>query len=380
MPMTTAIYAASAALGLASIVLFLVGVRRLLRRQTEVVATMLDRFDERLASFAQTLNDAFAQPRAGQLDQPVAQEALDTHGTLLRMLELATDRTAADGAFAALAKPSGPPTIASVRLSQEELTQIAQIGLPDYHGARAIQVAFNQGAGEQARGGEAVQSGLFVSLLDEVPSTIAVVTRSRSRRFSDEDIEIVEGIVRDARPALERALALREPDPVPELDPLTDLYDRRSFFAILEREIAKARAGRYGLTLLAIDVDRLTTLNARVGRLAADDALATVAGVLRAETGRDGLPARLGGGSFAVLVPHGDAGVAEGLFRRYQDALATARPPERGEPVSLSAGVAELTPEDDAHTLVSRAHAALALAKQAGRGGVAGELAPRLDR
>ncbi len=377
--MTTAIYAASAALGLVSIVLFLVGVRRLLRRQTEVVATMLDRFDERLASFAQTLNDALAHPRAGELEQPLDRDALDAHGTLLRMLELATDRTAADGAFAALAKPAGPPTIASVRLSQEELTQIAQIGLPDYHGARAIQVAFNQSAGEHA-GGEAVQSGLFVSLLEEVPSTIAVITRSKNRRFTDEDIEIVEGIVRDARPALERALALREPDPVPELDPLTELYDRRSFFAVLEREIAKARAGRYGLALLAIDVDRLTTLNARVGRLAADDALATVAGILRAETGRDGLPARLGGGSFAVLVPHGDAGAAEGLFRRYQDALATARPPERAEPLSLSAGVAELTPEDDAHTLVSRAHAALALAKQAGRGSVAGELAPRHDR
>ena len=43
-------------------------------------------------------------------------------------------------------------------------------------------------------------------------------------------------------PALERTLALREPDPVPELDPLTQLYDRRSFNALLDREIHRARA------------------------------------------------------------------------------------------------------------------------------------------
>ena len=51
---------AVAALGLAalSLLLFVLAIRRLLTRQEEVTVTMLRRFDERLASFAQTLNDA----------------------------------------------------------------------------------------------------------------------------------------------------------------------------------------------------------------------------------------------------------------------------------------------------------------------------------
>ena len=48
---------AVAALGLAalSLLLFVLAIRRLLTRQEEVTVTMLRRFDERLASFAQTL-------------------------------------------------------------------------------------------------------------------------------------------------------------------------------------------------------------------------------------------------------------------------------------------------------------------------------------
>jgi diguanylate cyclase (GGDEF)-like protein len=371
------IYAASVALALVAIGLFLIGARRLLRRETELVASMLSRYDERLAEFAQTLNDALSAPRPGEVE-PFANEpdSLDTHSTLLRMLELATERTAADGAFAALASPGGPPTIASVRLSHEELTQIAQIGLPDYHGARAIQVAFNQSAGTASDTSTSIRSGLFVPLLDSVPSTFAVLTRSGGRRFSDEDIEGVESIVAETRPVLERALALREPDPVPALDPLTDLYDRKSFFAVLDREIARARQGRYGLTLLVLDVDRLTTLNAQLGRLGADEVLAQIADVLRQESGREGLPARLGGGSYAILLPREDSAAAERLFARCQESLAAQRG-AHAEPVSLSAGVAELSPDDDSGGFVSRANAALGLAKQVGRGTMAGGITYR---
>src|SRR5262249_35759033 len=270
---------------------------------------------------------------------PNEPDPLDTHSTLLRMLERASERASADAAFAALATPGGPPTLASIRLSHEELGQVAQIGLPDYHGARAIQVAFNRGTDDATESHRLVHSGLFVPLLEGVPSTFAVLTRSASRRFSEEDIEGVETIVAETRPVLERALALREPDPVPALDPLTELYDRKSFFALLDREIARAQIGRYGLALLVVDVDRLTSLNAQLGRLGADDVLAEIASVLRRESGREGLAARLGGGSYAILLPRGDTAGAERLFARCQATLAAERGHE-AEHVSLSAGVA----------------------------------------
>ncbi len=370
--MTVGIYAGSVALALLSIVLFLVAVRRMLRREAQVVAHMLDRYDERLASFAQTLHDALQASRSAEIESFVeGPEALDTHRTLLRTLELAADRVAADGAMAILSGSNGPPTLASIRLSHEEASHVARIGFPDYHGARAIQVSFG-GEAAAPPGSPPIRSGLYLPLLGEAapPSMIAVLTRSSDRRFTDADIEGLQTIIGDSRPALERAVALREPDPVPELDPLTELYDRHSFGEILDREIARARTGRYPLTLLVIDVDRLTTMNARVGRLAADAVLADVAHLLREATGRDGMPSRVGGGRYAVLMPAGEPVAAEQLFGRLRGALAIRRHGDEGS-VSVSAGVAQLTPADDAGSFVARANAALGLAKHAGPGTMA---------
>jgi diguanylate cyclase (GGDEF)-like protein len=370
--MTVAISVGSVCAAIVLIVLFLVSMRRVLRREIQVVTQILDRYDERLASFAQTLHDALQAPRSAELESVVeGPEALDAHRTLLRTLELATDRVAADGAMAILSAPSGPPTLASIRLSHEETSHVARIGVPDYHGARAIQVSFGSETTAPA-GSRPIRSGLYLPLLGEAapPSMIAVLTRSADRRFSDADIEGLQTIIVDARPALERAVSLRALDPVPELDPLTELYDRQSFGEILDREIARARADRYPLTLLVIDVDRLTTVNALVGRLAADEVLADVARLLREATGREGLPSRVGGGRYAVLLPRGEPLEAEQLFARLRGALATRANGDEG-PISASAGVAALTPADDAGSFVARANAALSLAKQAGPGTMA---------
>ncbi|TML70102.1 MAG: GGDEF domain-containing protein [Actinobacteria bacterium] len=107
-----------------------------------------------------------------------------------------------------------------------------------------------------------------------------------------------------------------------------------------------------------------------MGRLAADNVLAEVAGLLREATGREGLPSRVGGGRYAILLPDGEPQAAERLFTRLRGALAARIGGDEGS-VSVSAGVAQLTPTDDAGSFVARANAALSLAKQAGPGTLA---------
>ncbi len=76
---------------------------------------------------------------------------------------------------------------------------------------------------------------------------------------------------------------------------LTGLYDSHSFESVLDHQIAGARLAQSPLFLLLIDVDRLTTLNAKIGRLAADGALLAIAERLRTHvdrsTTRSGSPA-----------------------------------------------------------------------------------------
>ena len=114
--------------------------RRLLARQADVTATMLRRYDDRLAAFAQTLNDALT---AFQTARPIATlELEDDPEPMVRALELARERTSADGAIALVTGGKGTPIVATVGLSESETNHIARMGFPDYRGARAIEVAF----------------------------------------------------------------------------------------------------------------------------------------------------------------------------------------------------------------------------------------------
>jgi diguanylate cyclase (GGDEF)-like protein len=198
---------------------------------------------------------------------------------------------------------------------------------------------------------------------------LAVLTRSPERRFGETDITALEDVVNGVRPALGSALELQEPDPVPELDPLTELYDRRAFHALLDREIARARTAGDTLSLLMLDVDRLTTLNAKVGFLEADAVLARLAAVIREVAGRTDLPCRIGGGRFAVLLPRGRSDDGQRLFARVRSTLRD-EPPSEAERITVSGGLAELQPTDDAAALLGRADAALGAAKVAERGAV----------
>ena len=361
-------------LGALCLTLLVLALRRLLGHHEEVVATMLQRYDHRLAEFAQTLNDALNQTLPARITAaisgaPTDAAAVETpdHSNVVRVLELAREQTAADAAVAIVGTKQ-EPILATVGLSQTEVAQVGGLGVPDYRGARAIQVSF---AGDDAPGdanGSPIRSGLAIPLLDSPnePGMLAVLTRTPDRRFSEIDITSLENVLSVTRPALETSLELREPDPVPERDPLTDLYDRPAFHALLDREIGRARGRREQMALLVLDVDRLTTINARIGHLAADDVLSTVARVLNDVAGPRDLPCRIGGGRFGVVLSQADSRDAERLFDRFQAALQERPLPGLGV-VSFSGGVAELLPKDDATALIVRADAALGLAKSSGR-------------
>ena len=362
---------AVAALGLAalSLLLFVLAIRRLLTRQEEVTVTMLRRFDERLASFAQTLNDAL---NTFQTPAPVgALDLADDPEPMVRALELARERTGADGAIALVTRGNAAPLVATVGLSESETNHIARMGFPDYRGARAIEVAFS-GDLVAPEGLAPVRAGLVMPLLgDEAPqSLLGVLTRDRNRRFSEEDVDALDGLVGVARPPIARALNLQEADVVPELDMLTNLLDRQSFPAVLEREIVRARLASQPLSLLVVDVDRLTALNARIGILAADGVLLELAKRLRAVVHRLDYAFRLGGGRFAVVRPGSEGVDARQLFEAFRAELE-GHPIGDAGVVSVSGASAELLTRDDGESFMARAETALAHAKRERRGTVA---------
>ncbi len=360
---------AAVALAGVSLLLFFLAIRRLLARQGEVTVTMLRRYDDRLAEFAQSLNDALS---AIQRTAPHPALHLDDDPEpMMRTLEAARERAGAHGAIALVTTGNGAPIVATVGLSESETNHIARMGFPDYRGARAIEVSFS-GDLVAPEGLDPVRGGLVMPLLgeeDAPQSLLGVLTRETGHRFSEDDVDALDDLVRVARPPIARALNLRKPDVVPELDMLTNLLDRQSFPSVLEREVDRARVGSQPLALVVIDVDRLTTLNTRIGILATDGVLLELAKRLRGVTHRLDYAFRLGGGKFAVLRPGSEAVDARELFESFRADLSGHPIAEVGV-VSVSGGVAELLQRDDPGSFVARAESALARAKHDSRGSV----------
>jgi diguanylate cyclase len=153
------------------------------------------------------------------------------------------------------------------------------------------------------------------------------------------------------------------------IDALTELPAAGAFSNELRRRIQRCRHEDRRLTLLLVDVDRLTSINSRIGRDAGDYLLRHTADVLRRECREGDYLARYHQGQFALTLHDVDLDAAIATAERIRSAVQVAQPiPGDLIPdVSVSCGLAELAPGDRAVSLVMRANVALSAAKSAGR-------------
>jgi len=153
-------------------------------------------------------------------------------------------------------------------------------------------------------------------------------------------------------------------------DALTGVHNRRAFFELAQRRLARAHDD--GLAaLLMIDVDGFKAVNDAHGHAAGDGVLAGIATRLRAAT-RDGdVVGRFGGDEFCMLLTGGGIGDAAMRAERLRAQVAAHPPVIDGiaTAVTLSIGIAHVregrAPDLDA--LLAMADRRLYLAKRAGR-------------
>ncbi len=157
------------------------------------------------------------------------------------------------------------------------------------------------------------------------------------------------------------------------IDPLTGLANRRAFDEELERRFSETSRHEGGFCIALIDVDDFKDVNDRFGHLAGDTVLAQgVAEVLRTTIRKMDLGARYGGDEFAVIFPAARLGEAATAAEHVRTAVSS-EPLDLEDSafsITLSIGVAESLPDDNAAALFKRADEALYAAKQAGRNSV----------
>jgi diguanylate cyclase len=165
---------------------------------------------------------------------------------------------------------------------------------------------------------------------------------------------------------------LKEVEQHATIDPLTNLYNRRTFERRLLQEIAAASKKGGELSLGIIDIDHFKRVNDTYGHLAGDDLLRIIAKTLKDFLkGRD-IVCRYGGEEFVMLLPDtplkGAVTVAETIRKHF--AQMSWKQKSTGVSmgkVTLSAGVALYRPDESMESFVQRADVALYHSKKTGR-------------
>jgi diguanylate cyclase (GGDEF)-like protein len=151
-------------------------------------------------------------------------------------------------------------------------------------------------------------------------------------------------------------------------DPLTQVANRAEFDRVHEMFIAAHQQQQVPCSLMICDLDRFKQVNDTYGHQAGDEAIKSLAALLKSSCRPGDLVARYGGEEFVVLCA--DCDNAGSTRRAEQIRKALAQMPQSqmgGRPVTVSFGVTEIQPGDTPETMLRRADRALLLAKAKGR-------------
>src|SRR5437773_10584285 len=339
-------------------------------RVAEVVESLNARMDELGRELAGALERAEEEGRRSRIVGELA-GSIDLDEVLSRTLEAAGALQGADAALIMLPEPQGgKPLVATLGLSVEEAERHAITGPPDGRLARSISMSYTYPELERGEREEApISSGLAVPLPGENGTLgyLTIFTRTRGHQYSDEDVLLLESLAVHAGPAIENANRFREARQQADLDALTGLHNRRFFHETLARECARAHRYTRRLALIVFDLDDFKVVNDEVGHLGGDTVLAEAAQRVRQVVRTADIPCRVGGDEFAVIMPESGIEQAEQLFGRLQGTISSRAIGQSGR-LHISAGLAELRPDDDSIGLFERADRALYRAKEGGKG------------
>ena len=200
-------------------------------------------------------------------------------------------------------------------------------------------------------------------------------TRSAPTRPSDVHIRFLTALADQIGLVIRQASMVDELRSLSTHDELTGLANRRLLRTRLDQEFERCRRFDFSFSLLCLDIDHFKQLNDRCGHPVGDQALRGLAALLQGAVRKVDTSARVGGEEFVILLPQTDLREALKVGEKIRHQVETTPiPGGEGQPggrLTLSVGVAERRPGEDAASLLSRGDEALYFAKSGGRNCVA---------
>jgi diguanylate cyclase len=162
------------------------------------------------------------------------------------------------------------------------------------------------------------------------------------------------------------------------LDPLTKIFNRKSFDERMLSAFAEAERDGQPLCLMLIDIDHFKRFNDTWGHQTGDQVLRLVAMTLKSNIKGKDMAARYGGEEFAAILPETDIEgamiVADNIRKAVQaKELLKRSTNEKLGRITASFGVAMYRPGESVGSLIERTDRCLYAAKHAGRNRVFAE-------
>jgi diguanylate cyclase (GGDEF)-like protein len=156
-----------------------------------------------------------------------------------------------------------------------------------------------------------------------------------------------------------------------EYDPLTMLYNRRTFEWYVRDEIEKSSRTGSMFSIVLIDIDDFKLINDVYGHQTADMVLKELSERLKKSLRRMDIPARFGGDEFVVLLPDIPRDTARAVAERLQDKLSSTPVKIENKEISLSVSAVVVSyPQDGTseEELITYAEYLMGEVKRKGKG------------
>lgn len=205
--------------------------------------------------------------------------------------------------------------------------------------------------------------------LDLMGTNLGTLEFSRSIRFTDDQLEVIEYLLSAALYPLNNAIEYKRALNLAHRDPLTGIGNRMSMSESLKREINRAQRYELPLSMLMIDLDHFKSINDNYGHSTGDIVLKEAVHCIEQSLRLSDLPFRFGGEEFVVLLTDTNLEAAQIVAERIRGCIEsnTVTNNEFSIHFTTSVGIAELGNEDSEQTLFDHADNALYLAKSEGR-------------
>jgi diguanylate cyclase (GGDEF)-like protein len=203
---------------------------------------------------------------------------------------------------------------------------------------------------------EVGQKGNVTEIIEDKFTSLR--SKLKDKDLADEFLKI-EQVVKKSRKQLST---------LAHADKLTGLYNRQYFDKNACKEFRKAQETETPLSVLFIDIDHFKQVNDTHGHKVGDDALRTIAQLIRLSCRKSDMVARYGGEEIVVILPSTSSGDAAVLGKDINSIIAMQTPRILQFKITVSIGVAAYPAHGESlRKVLEHADQALYTAKRAGR-------------